>query len=395
VEVSGQQQGVMLKTPDLKSLFATLIVPQAAPAWPQRFDPAIRENPARDFYIRSSDKGMYARGVLGLFESFQKAAYVFEHGVWRRTIESLSSPVASEHTRNKVRHDLEKIGVDALKASSGIDLVVDEVLDAAGRIQRPIHCANFNWLFARYWTYVKTLSNEEQIREVTETDPSRSKLSNEQDIRDSACANLRDMMSELTTRKVFLHGAEIQCDHCLASLWYHVDDLRSIVTCRGCRKELNLPAEILWSYALNELVVSAVRDHGVTPVIRTTFRVFEGSRECFCFLPGIEIRDYNTESQICELDLVWIRDGEFGIAEIKRAPKKFSVGEKLAAILDSALPNRFLLVSSSGTDSQMQVIRSEVQAQVSPNVTVEAWSPDIFASSSHPGWNTLRYSFFG
>lgn len=397
VDVSGQQQGVMLNTPDLNSLFATLVLPKAPPEWAQRLDPALRGAPGNTFYIRSSDKGMYARGVLGLFESLQKAAYVFEHKFWRGVIESLSSPVASEHTRNKVRNDLEGIGIDALTSASGIDLIVDEVLDAAGRIQRPIHYTNFSSLFARYWTYVKTLSKEEQIGEVTQINPSQSELSNEEVLHDSARTNLRAMMSEMTARKVFLHGAEIRCDHCLASLWYHVDDLRSIVTCRGCRKELNLPAEIPWSYALNELVVSAVRDHGVVPVIRTTFRLFEGSRECFCFLPGIEIRDYNTdpETHICELDLVWIRDGDFGIAEVKRTPKKFSVGDKLAMILDAALPDRFLLVSPSGTNEQMQEAHSNVRSRIGPNVTVEAWGPDTFARSPHIGWNTVTYSLLG
>lgn len=293
--------------------------------------------------------------------------------------------------------DLEGIGIDALKSGSGIDLIVDEVLDAAGRIQRPIHYTNFNSLFARYWTYVSTLSKGEQIDEVTQATTLQSELPNEDVIRDSTRKNLRDMLSEMTARKVFLHGAEIRCDHCLASLWYHVDDLRSIVICRGCRKELNLPAEIPWSYALNELVVSAVRDHGVVPVIRTAYRLFEGSRECFCFLPGIEIRDFNTdpETHICELDLVWIRDGDFGIAEVKRTPKKFSIGEKLEMILDAAFPHRFLLVSLSGTNEQMQEAHSNVKSRIGSSVNVEAWGPDTFARSSHIGWNTVNYSVRG
>jgi hypothetical protein len=397
VEVSGQQRGIMLNTPKLESLFAALVLPKAPPVWTQRLDSTILSRFGQSFYIQASDKGKYARGVLGLFESLQKAAFVFEHDYWRGVIESLSSPVASVHTRNKVRADFERIGTEAFKSASGLDLIVDEVLDAAGRIQRPVHYANFDALFARYWAYLKTLPKEEQIHEVTQTNPSRPDFSDEKSMRETASTNLRDMISEMTARELFLHGAEIRCDHCLATLWYHVDDLRSRVTCRGCRKKLNLPAEARWSYALNELVVSAVRDHGVAPVIRTASRLFEGSRECFCFLPGIEIRDYSTDpqTQICELDLVWIRDGEFGIAEIKRSPKKFSVGEKLASILEAALPDRFLLVCSSGNASQMQEILAGVQARVGPNTTVEAWSPEIFARSPDIGWNTFRYTILG
>jgi len=75
-------------------------------------------NPTSTFYIRSSDKGMYARGVLGLFESLQKAAFVFEHTFWREVIESLSSPVPSEHTRNKVRNDLMIDGTSVTERSA-------------------------------------------------------------------------------------------------------------------------------------------------------------------------------------------------------------------------------------------------------------------------------------
>jgi hypothetical protein len=396
VEVSGQQQGVQLNIPDLARLFGALLLPEAAPEWARRLDSAIRDNRDKAFYIRSSDKGKYAHGVLDLFESLQKAAYVFEHIYWGHVIESLSSTVASHHTRAKVRNDFERMGVDILKSASGLDMIVDEVLDAAGRTQRPTQYINFDSLFHRYLAYVKALPDHDQIDEVTQTDPRRSGVSDENGIRKAARANLRDMLSDMTARKLFLQGAEIQCDYCLASLWYHVDDLRSVVTCRGCRREVNLPAEIQWSYALNELVASAVRDHGVAPVIRTAFRLFADSRECFCFLPGIEVRDYSTdpETQVCELDLVWIRDGEFGIAEIKRTPRKFSVRGDLASILGAALPNRYLLVSASGTEEQMAEARLQVQSQISHDIAVETWNPEIFRRSARPGWNTVAYSVF-
>ncbi len=395
VEVSGEQQGLVLNTPALESLFSTLVLPGSEPAWARKLAPAVISTPGHAFYVRASDKGMYARGVLGLFESLQKAGYVFEHAFWRSTIESLSSPTASQHTREKVRRDLQGIRLD--DPVSGMESMVDEVLDAAGRIQRPIHYLTFSSLFARFWNYVKTLPPDRQQYEVTQTNPSERELTTEDNIRDSARVHLRNMMSDLTARRFFLPGAVVRCDNCFASLWYHVDDLRSTIVCRGCRKELNLPAELQWHYALNELVASAVRDHGVVPVIRTALRLFEDSRACFCFLPGLEVRDHRTdpETHVCELDLVWIRDGEFGIAEIKRTPKKFAAGSNLAMILNAALPNRFLLVSPPGTAEQMEGSRSTVQAQIGPGLKVEAWGADAFARTMHIGWNEVRYSILG
>lgn len=114
-------------------------------------------------------------------------------------------------------------------------------------------------------------------------------------------------------------------------------------------------------------------------------------------MPGIEIRDYGTnpETQVCELDLVWIRDGEFGISEVKRTPGSFSVGKKLAEIIGSVLPDRFLLVSVSGTNEQMQKIRSEIEPTFGNRVKIEAWDPAIFERVPHDGWNTVRYSILG
>jgi hypothetical protein len=216
----------------------------------------------------------------------------------------------------------------------------------------------------------------------------------EKEIRDRARQHLRHILSELTARRVFLQGAEIQCDHCLASLWYHVDDMSSTVVCRGCRKAIDLPAEVAWSYSLNEQVAAAVRDHGIVPVIRTIYRLFASSRECFCFLPGLEVRDYSTEpeSQICELDLVWINDGEFGVAEVKETPRKLSVKKSLAGLLNAAPPNRFLFACPSGSKEEVQATCANSKAQLDPRINVEAWGAERFDRDEHIGWDTLRWS---
>jgi hypothetical protein len=128
-------------------------------------------------------------------------------------------------------------------------------------------------------------------------------------------------------------------------------------------------------------------------VIRTAYRIFEDSRECFYFLPGIEIRDYRTDPEIhvCEIDLVWIRDGEFGAAEIKRKPNKLSISDKLAKLLDSALPDRLLLASPPGTEDEMREALSKTKSKISASIDVQTWGANIFSHSPHIGWNTLTY----
>jgi hypothetical protein len=219
------------------------------------------------------------------------------------------------------------------------------------------------------------LPPEERLHEL-----STHEIETESDLRDAAHSNLRARLSDFIHEKVFLPGLEIRCQNCLATLWFHIDELQTLLVCKGCRKELPLPAETPWAYSLNELIASAVRDQGVVPVIRTLSKLFERTDNCFCFLAGIEIRDYEAKKnpQLAELDLVWIKDGTFGIAEIKNKPKKFKYGQGLGRVLQRVRPDIFLLVSSSGTLAEMKSIGSEFQNQVPPHVKIEVWDPTVF-----------------
>jgi hypothetical protein len=381
-DVHSQQQGVILNIPDELSLFRSLILPRR-PEWLQKFAPPPSAGGVPSLYLRVSDKGRYLSGFLGLFDSVKKAAYVLEDFFWRGVIESLSTPRASTHTREKVRNDLSRSGVTDLRSAEGVEFAVAEIIDIAGRIQRPRGYLTFGDLIGRYRKYLADMPVEEQAMELS---VDATQVRDAQKLSEAVHANLRGMLSNLTSREVFLQGVEVRCSHCLTSLWYHIDDLRSTIACRGCRYDISLPAEIPWSYSLNELVASAVRDHGVVPVIRTVYRLFQGSRECFCFLGGLEVRDYRDDSQKCELDLAWIKDGEFGLAEIKSSPKKFKAKEGLVQTLSEAAPDRYLLACTSGTNQEMQEECSRLQSRVGSRVRVEAWDPAAFSISVHSGW---------
>ena len=393
VQISAQQQGLIIRTPELRSLFSVLLLPTEQPQWHQESTHADALLP-KGLYIRTSDKGMYARGVLGLFESLQKASYVFEHRYWRSVIECQSSPRASAQVRTKVKTELES----AMSPDSGvpeIESIVDQVLDASQRIPRFARAITFGELFNRYESYLASLNEDDRIMEATESGHESFDKGDEKAVRKAARRNLRRMLSELTARKLFLQGADLTCNHCLVSLWYHIDDLRSTAICRGCRRDISLPAETPWSYSLNELVASAVRDHGVVPVIRTIYQLFAGSRECFCYLAGLEVRSYNTEpeTQFCEVDLVWISDGELGVAEVKGGAPKFPIKRNLADLIKVMRPDRFLLASTSASDGEITAACSKAEERLERRVKVQGWGADKFDRSDHMGWNTFVHSF--
>jgi hypothetical protein len=92
---------------------------------------------------------------------------------------------------------------------------------------------------------------------------------------------------------------------------------------------------------------------------------------------------------------VWNRDGEFGVAEVKRTPKKFDVGTRLAKILEEILPGTFLLASPRGQSDDMAKIQAKISSQISSRTAVEAWGKEEFDRPSDLGWNTFRQSIFG
>ena len=157
---------------------------------------------------------------------------------------------------------------------------------------------------------------------------------------------------------------------------------------------MSLPAEVPWYYALNELVAVAIRDHGVTPVIRTIYKLFQDSRECFYFFPGLQVTDYSGSAakQFCELDLVWIRDGEFGVAEVKRSPRKFRLNKALIDLLCCCRPDRLLISIPSSPTSQLSEIQNKARSHMTGVTKIETWGADDFGG--RVGFREVTYSLF-
>jgi hypothetical protein len=132
--------------------------------------------------------------------------------------------------------------------------------------------------------------------------------------------DLKSDLSELTRDNVMFQGVELRCRNCLSSYWYSVEEMQKAVRCRGCHVSFPLPAETQWSYQLNELIRVAIADQGLVPVLRTLARLFDGARDCFFFTPSVEFLAYRNDGEPRverELDLAWVKDGLFGIAEVK------------------------------------------------------------------------------
>lgn len=175
----------------------------------------------------------------------------------------------------------------------------------------------------------------------------------------------------------------MRCQHCLAKLWYSVAEINKKLVCKGCQTSFPLKPETTWSYRLNELVKAGIRDHGLLPVFRTLVRLGTHPDDCFFFTPSVELCVYtgNSYRPKHEIDLAWIRDGRFGIAEVKTTTKLFKKSdyEDLAAICQSVRPDTVLIAAPEGTDADILKGKKYLEPLVANiGVKIRAWGPAQF-----------------
>jgi len=390
VEVSGQAKTIFVQTPKLHSLFSSLILPESFYTWAVDLRHAYHQHHSKTTGV--SDKGKYARGVISLFGSLRETAYFFEHPFWRSVANTLCLSPVSPQTQERVRSHLQnKLGELIGQLQDGDDAAVswltDEILEAGQHIPRGERFLTFRELRRLYQNYLENLPAENRkwvLRSRIRRDPDG--LASEE-LERLVSRSLKTNISELTNQQVLLQGAELRCSNCISKLWYHVDEMKHVIKCRGCRSDIFLPAETEWAYAANDLVTSAVRYHGVVPVIRTLARLFPDSRACFLFAAGLEVWTYSSDSEKreFEVDLAFIRDGEFGLAEVTKTTKHFrSVEtERLVRVASFVRPNTIVLAFPEGDDADLATIKNLVLPRLEPlNIKLELWGPGTFSRTS-------------
>ena len=90
-----------------------------------------------------------------------------------------------------------------------------------------------------------------------------------------------------------------------------------------------------------------------------------------------------------EIDITWIRDGEFGIAEVKQSTGLFKTKdcERLITLTKLARPATVLLVAMEGEDAKLIKWQQVVDKELKPlGIKTEAWGPSIFSVPSHHFW---------
>jgi hypothetical protein len=365
-QVAASDQNVTLIIPSDLTVFRFLLMPEIQ--YCGSSDLRHQRSRSSPIDIRIGDKGRYLNGILGLHGSVKDAVYFCEHPFWRDIFHGLCCTDVNEQVTSKIRKDLRK-GLDTFCSERAGDCdaavmrLAEIVLQAAQKIPQSIHTITFADLERKYGTYLESLKSD-VAKDVSK------------DI------NLKEQLSGLTQSRVLQQGSEIRCVNCLSSFWYHIDDLREDVTCQGCRSNVAIPAENIWSYRPNELIRAAFRYQGLLPVIRTIGRLFDEVRSGFIFAAGLEFLNYETEEVEQEVDLCWIKDSQFGIAEIKKSSHEFSNRdcEKLIKLALHCRPNIVMLAATNGEDGYISTKADYIRSRL-PNVQIQTLTPTDFKST--------------
>ena len=383
VEVTSNTQHIRIDIPDVMRIFAQLISPHTKCWETADLRYKLLRN-RREHSVGLSEKGKYFEGILGLFESRASLAYVFDHPFWRSVIERLSLPPQSPQLREKVSSDVKKLASGILSEhDKTTDWLVEEVMRISQKVPKTagdLTLAEIERLQEKFLNGLSPEKRESVVHSSIREDA--TKLSAEelsQVMREILVENI----SSFTAQNVLLQGTTLQCTFCKSRAWYHVGELDRTVACQGCRRNISLPAESVWSYKLNPLIGSGVREHGIMPVARTVARLSDFTGDCYLLKAGLCAYKFDSEGYKpdFEVDLAWIKNGEFGIAEVKSSALRFrkEETEKLLRIARFMRPDHLLLACLEGEKKRLDAICERLKVDLAgTGIRVEVWGPKEF-----------------
>jgi hypothetical protein len=140
---------------------------------------------------------------------------------------------------------------------------------------------------------------------------------------------LKSTMKELCDLRVFLKGFNLKCRKCSSQFWYHINEVKDIISCKGCLEDFPFPVEPKFAYKLNDLIKNNIyqpngsRDGNLT-VIRTLVSMHSKSRQSFYYSPQLNLYDNPHSNHPCaEIDVVCLSKGHLIIGEAKHKSPGF------------------------------------------------------------------------
>lgn len=140
---------------------------------------------------------------------------------------------------------------------------------------------------------------------------------------------IKKTLEELCDYRVFLKGFKLKCTHCSSQFWYHINEVKETVNCKGCLEDFSFPVEPKFAYKLNDLIKNSIfradgaRDGNLT-VVRTLVSINERSHQSFYYSPQLNLYDsYHSNKACTDIDIICLSEGHLIIGEAKHSSSGF------------------------------------------------------------------------
>ena len=323
-----------VKLPDDESVFRALIVGENTPYYTADPRHKFVYRPFDD--VRRSDKGRYLSGFLDLFSGLSFACQILENKYWRHMFNILShqSPSKDERKResifNKLKKKLQSCWTDFPGKPEGLEWLSKYVL----QLSKEQAATGKELLFK---DFVKEAKKELEEFNSSRQEDQKFKFK-EQDI--------KDVLSDLIGTNILLMGVRPHCPLCGCANWYHIDETRQTLHCKGCGYEYPMRPQEDWHYKLNSLVQTGCVQ-GLIPVVLVLGQLLHECKSSFIMTTSLDLFETGKYNPISDLDIVCIKDGKFIIGEIKQSIGLFKKSdfEKMAKIAELLKPDTLIFSS--------------------------------------------------
>jgi ribosomal protein S27AE len=303
--------------------------------------------------MEPSDKGGYLKGILNLFPDLLNADYLLGQRYWRKIFEKMSNRNLDKNDQvlvelsNSIRKKLTH-GENFTATPEGLKWLAQKLLKIAKRfVKKEVDLA--------FEDFLKIAESE--TKEYYEAHPA--------DMIPFDVSGLYDAISGLIYQNMLLLGIKPKCPRCGDKIWYHINEAKQRVECKGCGYNFTLDAQESWHYRLNSLANEAFSEHGLIPVILTLGQMMHDARSSFMFVPNSNIFEKNAtkiSEKPLEVDILCIKDGEFIIGETKESIGLFEKDDfkKMEKIGKLIRPDK-IIFSSMGDRKEDREINKTVR----------------------------------
>lgn len=178
--------------------------------------------------------------------------------------------------------------------------------------------------------------------------------------------SIEDLQSNINTLVAlnFLRPGLVQkCRHCGESVFYHVDDLRQELRCRGCGQTNSLSIWAGWALSLNSLAQRCISGGSLS--VALALSQIESRVSSFFWVPSLHHGQHGRNWR--EIDFACVAGGEFWIGEVKSGRVTANDVQRFGDVAEVIRPDRAALyVEFDQIDGSVEVLVQQLQRRLSP-----------------------------